>query len=144
VWQALTDSTQFGDWFGVKFEGPFTVGAVAKGVLVGTTVDEEVGNAQRQHRGLPFDITIDRMEPERVFAFRWHPYAIDKDVDYSREPMTLVMFELEDTADGVLLTVTESGFDRIPLERRATAFAANEGGWTMMVRVIEKYVIQSA
>ena len=144
VWKALTDAKEFGEWFGVKFDGPFKLGAVAKGVLVGTTVDEEVGKAQQQHKGLPFDITIDRIEPERVFAFRWHPFAIEKDVDYSKEPTTLVMFELDDAADGVMLTVSESGFDRIPLERRAKAFAANEGGWTMMVRVIEKYVTQGA
>jgi uncharacterized protein YndB with AHSA1/START domain len=144
VWRALSDSTQFGEWFGVKFDDPFKVGALVKGVLVGTTVDEEVGKAQQPHRGLPFEITIDRIEPERVFAFRWHPYAVDRDVDYSKEPTTLVTFELDDAADGILLTVSESGFDRIPLERRAQAFAANEGGWTMMVRVIEKYVTQSA
>jgi len=144
VWQALSDSRQFGEWFGVQFDDPFEVGALVKGVLVGTSVDEEVGKLQKAHKGTPFEITIDRMEPERLFAFRWHPFAVDKDVDYSKEPATLVTFELGDAADGILLTVSESGFDRIPLERRAQAFAANEGGWSMMVRVIEKYVTQGA
>src|SRR6185436_2972739 len=96
--------------------------------------------AQKPHEGKPFDITIETMEPERLFSFRWHPYVIEPGVDYSTEPTTLVEFTLEATADGVQLTVTESGFDQIPLERRAKAFAANEGGWSMMVKVIEKYV----
>jgi uncharacterized protein YndB with AHSA1/START domain len=80
------------------------------------------------------------MEPERLFSFRWHPHAIERGVDYSAEPTTLVSFELEEVADGVMLTVTESGFEQIPLARRAKAFAANEGGWGMMVNVIEQYV----
>jgi len=74
------------------------------------------------------------MEPERLFSFRWHPFAIDRGVDYSAEPATLVAFALEEKADGVLLTVTESGFDRIPLDRRAKAFTANDQGWSMMVK----------
>jgi hypothetical protein len=80
------------------------------------------------------------MEPERIFSFRWHPYAVEPDVDYSAEPATLVVFALEEVANGVMLTVTESGFDRIPLARRAKAFTANDGGWTMMVKVIAQYV----
>jgi uncharacterized protein YndB with AHSA1/START domain len=80
------------------------------------------------------------MEPERLFSFRWHPYAIDPSVDYSAEPTTLIVFTLEEVADGVMLTVTESGFDRIPLARRAQAFGANEGGWAIMVKLLEKYV----
>jgi len=84
------------------------------------------------------------MEPERLFSFRWHPNAVEPGVDYSAEPTTLVVFALEDVADGVMLTVTESGFDQIPLERRAKAFSANEGGWSVMVKVIEEYLAQAA
>jgi len=140
VWRALTDSKEFGAWFGVKFDGPFVAGQPCHGVLVGTTVDPVVAEAQKPHSGKPFDITIDRIEPERLFSFRWHPYAIDPAVDYSAEPTTLIEFTLQEAPDGTMLTVTESGFDRIPLARRAEAFTANDGGWTMMVKVIDKYV----
>ena len=140
VWRALSDSTEFGTWFGLKFNGPFAPGARMNAILTPTTVDAEVGKAQKQHEGLSFEIIIEKMEPERLFSFRWHPHAIDRAVDYSAEPTTLVVFTLEEAPEGVLLTVTESGFDNIPLARRATAFKANDGGWGMMVNVMEKYV----
>jgi uncharacterized protein YndB with AHSA1/START domain len=112
--------------------------------MVRTAVDAEVARLQEPYAGLPFDITVDRIEPQRLFSFRWHPYAVEPGVDYSREPMTLIEFTLDETPDGIMLTVTESGFDAIPLERRAKAFAANDGGWTMVVRLIEKHLEQSA
>jgi uncharacterized protein YndB with AHSA1/START domain len=140
VWRALSDSAEFGTWFGMKFDGPFAPGALMHGVIVGTTVDAEVAKAQKAHEGLPFEITIEKMEPERLFSFRWHPHAIERGVDYSAEPTTLVAFELEAVADGVMLTVTESGFDQIPLARRAKAFESNDGGWSIMVQVFQKYV----
>ena len=144
VWRALTDSTEFGTWFGMKFDGPFVPGASMRGVIVPTTVNAEVAKAQKQHEGLPFDITIEQMEPERLFSFRWHPFAIERGVDYSAEPTPLVVFSLEEVAGGVMLTVTESGFDRIPLARRAKAFSANEGGWSVMVKVFEEYLVVHA
>jgi uncharacterized protein YndB with AHSA1/START domain len=140
VWRALADSKEFGNWFGMKFDGPFAPGAVVRGVLSATKVNAEVAKAQKAHEGMVFEITIEQMEPERLFSFRWHPHAVDRDVDYSAEPTTLVAFALEEVADGVLLTVTESGFDRIPIARRAKAFTANEGGWGMMVKVLEEYL----
>jgi uncharacterized protein YndB with AHSA1/START domain len=140
VWRAITDSKQFGEWFGVKFDRPFSPAAAMRGVLVGTTEDEEIAKMQRQYRDVPFEITIERIEPERLFSFRWHPFAIERGADYSREPTTLIEFVLEEAAGGVLLTVTESGFDRIPLERRAQAFTANEGGWEKQMQLIAKYV----
>jgi uncharacterized protein YndB with AHSA1/START domain len=140
VWRALTDSAEFGTWFGVRFHAPFKPGAHMQGVLEGTKVDAEVAKLQQEHKGKPFDITIEKMEPERLFAFRWHPHAIDPAMDYSAEPTTLVEFSLEELADGVMLTVTESGFDQIPLARRAQAFSANEGGWAIMVKVLGEYV----
>jgi uncharacterized protein YndB with AHSA1/START domain len=143
VWRALSDSTEFGTWFGVKFDGPFAPGASMRGVIVTTAVNAEVAKAQKSHEGMPFEITIEKMEPERLFSFNWHPYAVDPGVDYSAEPATLVAFTLEEVADGVMLTVTESGFDGIPLARRAKAFTANEQGWGMMVKVIEEYLVQS-
>jgi uncharacterized protein YndB with AHSA1/START domain len=144
VWKALTDAQEFGAWFGVRLNGPFAAGAPLRGVIVPTAVDAEVAKAQEPYAGMPFEITVDRIEPERLFSFRWHPFAIEPGVDYSSEPTTLIVFTLEDTADGVMLTVTESGFDRIPLSRRAQAFTANEGGWEMMVKMIEKYIAQNA
>jgi uncharacterized protein YndB with AHSA1/START domain len=140
VWQALADSTEFGTWFGVKFDRPFAPGAKMHGVMAPTKVNAEVGNAQKPYEGKAFDITIEQMEPERLFSFRWHPFAIEPGVDYSAEPATLVTFVLEQEADGVMLTVTESGFDQIPLARRAKAFTGNEQGWTMMVKVIGEYL----
>lgn len=140
VWRALADSKEFGTWFGVKFDAPFVPGARMHGVLVGTTVDPEIAKAQKQYEGAAFEMTIEQMEPERLFSFRWHPNAVDPGVDYSGEPPTLVAFALEEVAGGVMLTVTESGFDRIPLARRAKAFTANEGGWGIMVNIIAKYV----
>jgi uncharacterized protein YndB with AHSA1/START domain len=144
VWRALSDSTEFGTWFGVKFNSPFTPGASMRGVIVTTTVNAEVAKAQKEYEGMPFEITIERIEPERLFSFRWHPFAVERGVDYSAEPTTLIVFTLEEVADGVMLTVTESGFDRIPLARRAKAFTANEGGWSMMVKVIEEYLAQAS
>ena len=144
VWRALADSTEFGRWFGMKFDGPFTPGANMRGVLVTTTVNAEVAKAQKPHAGMPFEITIEQMEPERLFSFRWHPFAIERGVDYSIEPTTLIVFTLEEVTDGVMLTVTESGFDRIPLARRTKAFTANEQGWGMMLKVIEEYLVQKS
>jgi uncharacterized protein YndB with AHSA1/START domain len=143
-WRALTDAKEFGTWFGMKFDGSFTPGARVAGVIVPTAVDADVATAQQPYEGTPFEITIDRIEPERLFAFRWHPFAVEPGVDYSREPTTLIEFLLEDVTDGVVLTVRESGFDRVPLERRARAFAANEAGWTIQMRLIEKYVVEAA
>jgi uncharacterized protein YndB with AHSA1/START domain len=140
VWRALADSKEFGNWFGMKFDGPFTPGAVTRGVISPSKVNPEVAQAQKAHEGVAFDITIEKMEPERLFSFRWHPGAVEPGMDYSAEPTTLVEFVLEETAEGVLLTVRETGFDRIPLARRAKAFTANEGGWTIMVTVIEEYL----
>jgi len=144
VWRALTDAQEFGQWFGVKFDGQFVPGAPIHGVIVPTTVDADVARAQEPYRGMAFDVTVEAMEPERRFAFRWHPGAIDPKLDYSKEPTTLVEFLLEEVADGVMLTVVESGFDRIPLSRRATAFTMNEGGWAMMVGIIRKYLANAA
>ena len=143
VWRALTDSKEFGTWFGMKFDGPFSPGATMRGVIVPTEVNAEVAKAQKPYEGLPFEITIERMEPERLFSFRWHPNAVERAVDYSAEPTTLIEFLLEEVENGVLLTVTESGFDRIPLARRAKAFTANEQGWGMVVKLIEEYLVQA-
>jgi len=127
----------------MKLDGPFVAGAVMRGTIVPTTVDEEIAEHQRPHEGKPVEITIDRIQAERLFSFRWHPYAIEEDVDYSAEPTTLIVFELETVDGGTMLTITESGFDRIPVERRAKAFAANAGGWEAQLGLIEKYLAKT-
>lgn len=140
VWRALTDPQEFGDWFGMRFLDPFAPGATVRATIVGTIVDPDVAAAQRQHAGMTFELVIDRIEPQRVFSFRWHPGAVDPAVDYSKEPTTLVEFVLEELHDGTKLTVVESGFDRIPIERRALAFNGNEQGWGIVVTLIAKYL----
>ena len=141
VWKAISDSKQFGSWFGMKVEGPFTANTTVKATIVPTTVDSEVAKEQKAFEGMPFELYIERVEPERLLTFRWHPGATQPKPG---DPTTLVCFELEDAADGILLTVTESGFDRIPLARRAKAFAENEGGWAAQMKLIEKYVAQAS
>jgi uncharacterized protein YndB with AHSA1/START domain len=140
VWTAISDAKQFGTWFGVEFDGPFVAGAHMKGRMTATKVDRDVAKRQEAYTGRPFDCTIDRIEPMTLFSFRWHPFAIDPKVDYSKEPTTLVVFQLEEVTEGTQLTITESGFDKVPLERRAQAFAANEGGWTIQIELIGKYI----
>src|SRR5215470_8052829 len=143
VWRALADSAEFGSWFGMKFDGPFAPGRRVGATIVGTTVDAEIARSQKQYEHIPFEITIEQMQPERLFSFRWHPNAVEPGVDYSAEPTTLVAFALEEVADGVMLTVTESGFDKIPLERRAKAFSENEQGWGVVIKLIEGYLEQA-
>ena len=140
VWRALTNHAEFGEWFGVRFEAPFRPGSPVSGVITPTTMDEEVARHQEPYAGVRFTIVVDRMEPEKLFSFRWNPHGVDETADYSKEIKTLVEFTLQETPDGVLLRVVESGFDQIPLERRATAFTANEGGWAMQMTLIQKYV----
>jgi len=144
VWRAISDSRQFGSWFGVEFKDPFVAGTAITGKIVPTTVDAEVAARQKLYEGFRFEFLVDRIEPMRLFSFRWHPFAMETGVDYSKEPTTLVAFELEEASGGTLLTVTESGFDGIPLERRAKAFEANEGGWTAQMKLIEKYLALAA
>jgi uncharacterized protein YndB with AHSA1/START domain len=129
VWRALTNADEFGTWFRVAMEGPFEVGRVAKG---------RITHPGYEH--LVMEVTVERMDPEAVFAFRWHPYAIDPAVDYSKEPTTLVEFRLEDAPGGTMLTVVESGFDRIPASRRAEAFRMNDEGWSAQVENLRRHV----
>ncbi|MFN7996163.1 MAG: SRPBCC family protein [Bryobacteraceae bacterium] len=133
VWRALSDSEAFGQWFGVKFDGPFVPGAKLTGKIL-----------HKGYEHIPFEITIERVEPERLLSWRWHPHAIDANRDYSAEPTTLVVFEVEEVPGGTLLTVVESGFEGIPLDRRAEAYRGNEQGWAIQVKAIEAYAIQTS
>jgi uncharacterized protein YndB with AHSA1/START domain len=132
VWRAITDARQFGEIFQAKFEGEFTSGATTRG---------QITYPGWEH--LTVELAVERIEPERYFSYRWHPFAVDPKTDYSAEPMTLVEFTLEEVPGGTRLVIVESGFDRIPLARRAEAFRMNEGGWTEQIGNIERYVTKS-
>jgi uncharacterized protein YndB with AHSA1/START domain len=144
VWRAISDADEFGQWFGVRFDGPFVQGASVTGVITPTTVDNEVAKAQEPYAGQADTWQIVAVEPQRRLAFRWHPYAAaEPDIDYSQEPTTLVEFTLDETADGVLLRIVESGFDAIPAERRAEAFEGNSEGWEAQTKLVQKYLALS-
>ena len=130
VWRALTDFRDFGEWFQVKLESPF-VPKISRG---------NITHPGYEH--IQMEVMVQTMQPQQIFSFTWHPYAIDPKIDYSKEPSTLVEFRLEKTGTGTLLTVTESGFDKIPTDRRFEAFRKNEGGWTQQLENIEAYVTQ--
>jgi len=129
VWRALTDSVEFGQWFGVRLEGPFRVGEEFQGPIT-----------HPGYEHLTLKAVVQRMDPEHGFAFRWRPHAMDPNLDYSNDPTTLVEFQLKETAEGTVLTVTESGFDALPKEHRKEAFVRNDGGWTQQIKNIEKHV----
>ncbi|HEX4152059.1 MAG TPA: SRPBCC family protein, partial [Steroidobacteraceae bacterium] len=129
VWTALTDYREFGEWFGVKLERPFAVGETARGHIT-----------YPGYEHLVLEATVVTMDPERLFSFTWHPYAVDPAVDYSTEAPTLVEFHLEKIAAGTLLRVTESGFDKIPPGRRPLALRMNDGGWAQQMKNIERHV----
>ncbi len=130
VWRALTDHREFGEWFRVKLDGPFVPGEVSRG---------HVTYPGYEH--VKWEAVVQKMEPERLFSFTWHPNAVDPDGDYSAEAPTLVEFRLEETANGTLLTLTESGFEKLG-DRRLEAFRRNEGGWTEQMKNITNYVAQ--
>lgn len=128
VWRALTDHREFGEWFRVKLENPFVPGEVSRG---------KITHPGYEH--LVMEVVVQKME-QRLFSFTWHPYAIDPGVDYSNETPTTVEFRLEKTANGTLLRLTESGFDKVPAERRHEAFRMNDGGWSEQMQTIERHV----
>jgi uncharacterized protein YndB with AHSA1/START domain len=131
VWRALTDYREFGEWFRVKLDGPFVPGQISRGHIT-----------YPGYEHVQWEVVVQKMDPERLFSFTWHPYSVDPKIDYSRETPTLVEFRLEKTAKGTLLLVTESGFDKIPSERFLEAFRRNDGGWTEQMKNIESYIAQ--
>ena len=133
VWRALTDHREFGEWFRVRIDGPFVSGQVSTGNIT-----------YPGYEHLKWEAVVQKMEPEKLFSFTWHPYAIDPKMDYSGEPQTLVEFTLDPVPGGTLLRVTESGFDKIPGNRRAEAFRMNDGGWAQQMKNIEKHVSPTA
>jgi uncharacterized protein YndB with AHSA1/START domain len=144
VWRAISDSKQFGSWHGVEFDGPFVAGARMTGRVVPNIVDPEAGRNEKQREGKPFTISVERVEPMRLFSMRWYPGDEDPGIDYSNEPTTLVEFKLEEVSGGTMLTVTESGFDGIPMDLRAKEFTRHEQGWAAQATMIEKYLALAA
>jgi uncharacterized protein YndB with AHSA1/START domain len=131
VWRALADAREFGSWFGVNLEGKFEPGAKVSG---------KITHPGYEH--VTMSVVVQRVDQERLLSFLWHPHDVDPKVDLSSEPMTLVEFRLEEAADGTLLTVVESGFDKVPLGRRAKAFGMNDEGWAAQMKAIERHVAQ--
>jgi uncharacterized protein YndB with AHSA1/START domain len=129
VWRALTDYREFGEWFRVRMDQPFVAGQASRGRLLVPGYDH-----------LTFEVQVVHLQPETLFSFNWHPYAIDPKSDYSQEAPTLVEFRLQKSATGTLLTLTESGFDKIPAHRRDEAWRMNDGGWEEQMKNIERYV----
>jgi uncharacterized protein YndB with AHSA1/START domain len=130
VWRALSNAEEFGAWFGVALKGKaFAAGQRTRGNL---TI--------RGYEHIVFDVLVERVEPERLMSFRWHPYPLDPSIDYSKETPTLVVFELQEAEGGTLLRVVESGFDKIPAARRAEAFRMNSGGWDGQLKNIAKHL----
>ena len=142
VWDAISDSAQFGAWFGAAFEGPFVAGTRVQGKIVPTTVDPEVAKAQEEFDGMPFACQIEAVEPMTRLAFRWNP-TIDGAGGLDG-PTTLVTFELEEASGGTRLRVTESGFDSVPLAERAATFARNAEGWEAQAHMIQTYLARGA
>ena len=137
VWRALTDYREFGEWFGVKLDGPFVQGQISRGNIT-----------YPGYEHVQWEAVTEKMEPERLFSFTWpHPKSLDRaeySPDYSHAPRTLVEFRLERTKNGTLLRVTESGFDQLPGDLRLEAFRRNEGGWMEQIKNIESYVAKVA
>ncbi len=131
VWRALTDAREFSEWFRVKLTGEFRAGQRITGPVT-----------YPGYEHLTIEAWVERMEPESYFSFRWHPNAVERSVDYSKEPTTLVEFRLEEVSGGTLLKVVESGFGQIPAARRAAAHKANSGGWEGQLQAIERYVAE--
>lgn len=129
VWKALTDFREFGQWFRVNLEGPFVPGKATRGQIT-----------YPGYEHLVMEVFVEKLEPERLFSFRWHPTAVDPENDHSNDPSTLVEFRLESSGDGTLLHMTESGFDALPIERREEAFRRNEGGWNEQMDNIQAHV----
>jgi uncharacterized protein YndB with AHSA1/START domain len=133
VWQALTDYREFGEWFRVKLDGPFVAGEVSRGHMT-----------YPGYEHYKWEVVVKQIVPERLFSYTWHPYALDQSRDYSQETPTLVEFRLEKTVNGTLLTVTESGFDKVPQDRRDEAYRANDNGWSIQVKNIEEYLARKS
>ena len=130
VWKAISDAREFGQWFQIAIDGSFAPGKAVSGRIT----------TPGKYEGLRFELVVERMDPEELFSYRWHPYAIDPKVDYSSEPKTLVELRLEEIPGGTRVSVVESGFDALPAARRQEAFRMNEGGWAQQLENVKRHV----
>ena len=134
VWRALSDSQEFGSWFGVKLESPFTPGKTTAGHIT-----------NRGYEHIRAEFHVDRVDARTyTLVFRWRPYAIEPNVDYSHEPYTTVTLALSEIPTGTHLAITETGFDGIPAARRAKAFEMNSGGWAQQAIQIADYLAKQS
>ena len=133
VWDALTDAEQFGSWFGIALKG--------KTFEAGRTIEAPITYPSYEH--VIWKAKIERILPQTLFSFWWHPFAVDAGVDYDKETPTLVEFTIEDHAPGILLRVVESGFNAVPEARRQKAFKMNSRGWDEQMSNIENYLNQA-
>ena len=133
VWRAITDIGEFSRWFSVETEGTFAPGARLR-----------MTSTYEGCRGEVFYVDVQEMIPERTFSWRWHPGQAEPGVDYSKEPTTLVVFQLDEVEGGTRVTVVESGFDQLSLARRARIYEENESGWKIQLASLERYAGQAA
>jgi len=139
VWLAISDQREFGAWFGASFDGPFTVGATVGGRFAPPSVAADFGELE-PYFGMPFELVVERIEPDRLVSFLWHPFAVDRGIDYENEAPTSVTLDIEGDPEGVVLTITEMGFNSLPVARRAAAFVSNERGWERRLLFIQERV----
>jgi uncharacterized protein YndB with AHSA1/START domain len=128
VWRALTDVEEFSRWFGVKTLGCFAAGA-----------ELHMTSTQPGTECIEFSLVVERMEPERLFSWRWHPGS-EQPGPGEPPATTLVEFRLEEVDGGTRLQLVESGFDEISLLRRARAFEENTEGWDFQLASLERHV----
>ena len=140
VWRAISNSEEFGRWFGVRFDGPFVAGKSVNGVMAPTEVDEEVAAMQEPYAGEADAWHIVAVEAPHRLAFRWHPYAVEPGSREPEAPTTLVEFTLTESVDGVLLRIVDPGVAAIPAARRRSAFEANTEGWAHQAELVRKYL----
>jgi uncharacterized protein YndB with AHSA1/START domain len=140
AWLAISNAQEFGAWFGARFDGDFAPGVTLRGTLEPTTADPEYAARQARYAGLPIELTVEAIDPDHRVTFSWHPFAVGVDPDAAFEPTTRVTLELNGDQEGVVLTVTESGFRYLPAARRAWAYLAHEDGWEQRLLLVKKHV----
>ena len=136
VWRALSNAGEFGTWFGVKLEGEFAAGRYLPGKIVSTRPEDE----HEPYIGQDCDLWVERVEPEELFSYRWYACHAVEGERQEDMPKNLVEFTLEDADGGTMLRIVETGFDAVPLDRRAKALEGNTEGWGIQAERIKRYV----
>lgn len=131
VWQALSRAETFGKWFGANLAGQaFEPGRRVRGPM---TIEG--------HTHVIFDVIVGQVEPERLLSWRWHPHAVEAGADYSNdEERTVVTYTLQDAPGGATrVTVVETGFDKVPPDRRMSAIRGVSKGWPWQMENLKKH-----